>query len=208
MIDSWLVIRRNKMVFHDGAKQSYWYFKWFSKSPFMRCSSICPEVLNISQIAAVFHKTRPPCFIQAWLQRYCRSPFFYSAYCSFTNTISRRGVDAQWYYDKSWQDLPNKWHSAFPTARETFINSLPFPEKFSFYKDQIVSTEWLDSVPHLRIGDCFEIHLPHWGLCDLLFSSHQTFLLEVLLRQCVFCKEPFSSWFASIRRNFDLLGSK
>ena len=33
-------------------------------------------------------------------------------------------------------------------------------------------------------------------------SSHQTFLLVVELRQCVFCKKRLSSWFACIRRNF------
>ena len=37
---------------------------------------------------------------------------------------------------------------------------------------------------------------------------HQTFLLEVLLLQCVFCKEPLSFWFASRYRNFGVLGSE
>ena len=32
-------------------------------------------------------------------------------------------------------------------------------------------------------------------------------LLEIRLRQCVFCKEPLSSWSASILRNFGLFGS-
>ena len=85
---------------------------------------------------------------------------------------------------------------ALPSARETFVNSFPSPEKFLFCTDKIESIEWLDLVPRLRIGDCFEIHFLHRGLCDLLLSSHQTFLLEVLLRQCVVCKEPLSSWFA------------
>ena len=39
-------------------------------------------------------------------------------------------------------------------------------------------------------------------------SSHQTFLSEVELRQCVFCKEPLSFWFESRLRNFGLLGSE
>ena len=34
---------------------------------------------------------------------------------------------------------------AFPTARETFENSFPSPEKFSFYTCTIVSMEWLRS---------------------------------------------------------------
>ena len=52
------------------------------------------------------------------------------------------------------------------------------------------------------------IHPPHWGPCDRPLSSHQTFLPEVELRQCVFCKEPLSFWFASRLRNFGLMGSE
>ena len=47
----------------------------------------------------------------------------------------------------------------------------------------------------------------HRGLRDPPFSSHQTFLREVELRQCVFCKRPLLFWFSSIRRNFGLSGS-
>ena len=50
--------------------------------------------------------------------------------------------------------------SAFPTAREAFVNSFPSPEKFLFCTDKIEPIEWQDLVPRLRIGDCFEIHLP------------------------------------------------
>ena len=88
---------------------------------------------------------------------------------------------------------------AFPTAREISVNSFPFPEKFPFCTDWIESIEWPNLVPRLRVGDCFEIHLPHCGLCDLMLSSHQTLLPEVLLRQLVFCKEPLSSWFSVFR---------
>ena len=38
--------------------------------------------------------------------------------------------------------------------------------------------------------------------------SHHTFPLAVLLRQCVFCKEPLSFWLASRLRNFGLLGTE
>ena len=65
--------------------------------------------------------------------------------------------------------------SAFKTARETSLSSFPSREKFVFYTDKIESIEWQDLVPRQHIDDCFEIHLPHWGLCDLLLSSHQTF---------------------------------
>ena len=78
--------------------------------------------------------------------------------------------------------------SAWLSARETFVNSLLFPEKILFYKDTII--EKPNPAPRLHTGDCFEIHILHKELCDLLLSSHQNFLLEVLDYQCVFCKEP------------------
>ena len=92
------------------------------------------------------------------------------------------------------------FHSACRKNSQTLFRLL----KTSFYTDKIESIKWLDLVPRLRIGDCLKIHIPHSGLCDLLLSSHQTFLLEVLLRQSVFCKKHLLSWFASILRNFDL----
>ena len=46
---------------------------------------------------------------------------------------------------------------------------------------------------------------PQWGPCDPSFSSHQTFLPEVELRQRVFWKETLSFRFASGLRNFSLL---
>ena len=41
---------------YDGA------FKWFSESSFMKCFSICQEILNTSQIAIAFHEICPPIF--------------------------------------------------------------------------------------------------------------------------------------------------
>ena len=119
--------------------------------------------------------------------------------------------DSVIYLHRIWQfpmSCPWMWLSAFPTVRETLVNSFPSLERFQFCTDKIESTEWLNHAPRLRVGDCFEIHNSHWGLCDLLLSSHQTFLLEVPLRQCVFCKKPLSSRFASTLRNFGLLGSE
>ena len=63
----------------------------------------------------------------------------------------------------------------------TFANSCPSPVKSLCCTDKIESIEWQDLVPRQRTGDCFEIHLPHWGLCDQPLSGHQTLLLEVLL---------------------------
>ena len=55
----------------------------------------------------------------------------------------------------------------------------------------IVSTEWLNLLPRLRFCDCsrFTILIEILVIC-LLLSSHQVFLLEVLLHQYVSCKDP------------------
>ena len=39
-------------------------------------------------------------------------------------------------------------------------------------------------------------------------SSDGALVSDPELRQCVFCKEPLSSWLASILRSYDLLGSE
>ena len=59
-----------------------------------------------------------------------------------------------------------------------------------------------------RIGDCFEIHILHKGLCDLVLSGHQNVLLEVWLCQCVSCKEPLLSWSSCKCRSFGSSGSE
>ena len=150
-------------------------------------------VMNISQVAKVFHRNSPPLFIQPWKQQYSRRPFFYIAYRSFSNTIRLRSMskfdDSMIELDKIRQIPMNyqcKLFSAFLTAHETFSNSFPSFEKFLFCTDKIESIEWLDLAPRLRIGDCSEIQPPRWRLYDLLsnFSARGT-----LLRQCVFCKE-------------------
>ena len=74
--------------------------------------------------------------------------------------------------------------------------------RFYFARIRLNPWMWQDLAPRLRIGDCFEIHLPRWGLCDQSLSSHRTFLHEIDLRQCVFYKDPLSFWFSSRRRNF------
>ena len=79
--------QRERMTSNHRAKRNDRAFKWFSKSPFMRCFPIGQEVLDISQITVTLQRTSPPFFIQAGLQQYCRRPFFSSAYRSFTNTI-------------------------------------------------------------------------------------------------------------------------
>ena len=86
-----------------------------------------------------------------------------------------------------------KWLFGFLVGSRNFCKRFLFPEKFCFCTDEIESIEWQDLVPWQRLGDCLLIHIPHsGGTCDQPLSSHQTFLHEVELRQCVFCKEPLS----------------
>ena len=49
--------------------------------------------------------------------------------------------------------------------RRTFVDSLAFPEKFSFYMGATVSTELPSLVPLQRVDDCFED--PHPSLRTL-----------------------------------------
>ena len=124
------------------------------------------------------------------------------------------GVDVQWFHDNSSQALPNfeelyaQITFVFPTAQETFVDSSPSPESAVFFTDMIGSIEWPNLAPRLHIDDCFEIHILHWELCDLLLSSHESSLLDVLHHQSVFFKEPLWSWSSCILRFFGLSGQK
>ena len=124
----------------------------------------------------IFHPSLIATVQQTFLLLFC-VPLFQPYHSSRIDEVSK--------FDDSMIDLHRicqipmsyqcKRLSAFLTARETFLNSFPSPEKFWLCTDKTESIEWLDLVPRLRIDDCFEIHLPHCGLCDLLSSSHQTF---------------------------------
>ena len=71
---------------------------------------------------------------------------------------------------------------------------LCFLRSFGFCTHTTGSIGLPSPAPRLHIDDCFEIHIYHWELCDLLLSSHQKFLHEVRLRQRVFCTEPSLFW--------------
>ena len=101
-----------------------------------------------------------------------------------------------------------KWLLVSSSAPRTFVSSFPFPEKFLFCTDKIEFIELPSLVPLLRIDDCFEIHILHWELCDLLLSSHRFFPLWAGLYHCVFCKKPSQFWFSSRCRNFGPSGSE
>ena len=86
LVKSGLVSCRNRTILKHCSKRNVWTFRWFSESLFIRSFPICQEVLNISQIATAFHRVRPPCFFQAWLQQYGRRSFL--LFCvPLSNTI-------------------------------------------------------------------------------------------------------------------------
>ena len=47
LMQSRQVFSRNKVIFHHRSKRNKRSFKWFDKSPFIQCFSICQEVLSI-----------------------------------------------------------------------------------------------------------------------------------------------------------------
>ena len=84
------------------------------------------------------------------------------------------------------------------------INFFPCHVQTLYSKDKIESVEWQDLAPRQRTGDCLQIHVPHWGLCDLPLSCNQTFLLVVKLRQCVLCKRLSLFWFLKQTSKFSV----
>ena len=206
MVEPRQVCRRSRMIFNHYTKRNNRAFKWFSEKPYMMCFPICQEIMNISQIATAFHRTSTPFFTADIPSKTLRTTLSAMPFVS-----DRWSVEVRRFHDnhRICQIPMNgqcQWLSAFPTARETSENSFPSLEKFLFCTDKIGYIDWLNLAPRLSIGDCFEIHLPRWGLCDLVLSSHQIFLPDVLLRQFAFCKEPLLSCFTCRIHNFGLLG--
>ena len=115
------------------------------------------------------------------------------------------GVEVRWFHDRSSQDLPNSSELSVWISFALCDGSRNFRKLFSVSCEVF---EWHDLVPRQRTGDCLEIHLPCWRLCDQPLSSHQTFLPDVLFPQCVFCKEPLWFWFACRLRKFGPSGSE
>ena len=148
---------------------------------------------------------------------YGRGAFFYSAHCSFSNPICFWSV---WCWRTMipgkiitgfarFQGIVNVSVFWFPIwLQELFASSFVFPEKYLFCTDMTGSIGWPSPAPRLHIDDCFEIYNFHWELCDLLLSSHQNFLHELRLRQCVVCTGLLWLWSFYRSRNFGLSGSE
>ena len=75
---------------------------------------------------------------------------------------------------------------ALLTPWESFSNFSP--EKVLFCTEKIDYIEWHHLVPRQRTVDRSAIN-PRSGPCDQPLLNQHTLLLEVLIRQCVFCKE-------------------
>ena len=186
------------MIVNHCAKQNdRAFFNGSPKSPFIKCVPICSSAFRRSQwhsIEPTHHfSSKPGCnntaYVPSFILRTALSPMPFLS--------GGWGVHVQLFHDKSSQDLPNSNEFVsindchlFQQLKKTFVNSFPSHEKFLVYTDKIVSIQWLNPVPRQQICDCFEIPLLHSENCDLLLSSHRVFLPEVLLRQCVSCKEP------------------
>ena len=171
------------------------------------------EILYVSKIPVTLRGIRPPSFIQTWLQQYSRSPCvtLSQQYHLFLNGELWTYNDSRINLHRLCQILRNclcEWLLVSSSAPRTFVSSFLFPEKFWFCTDKVEFIEMQNFVPLQRVDDCFEIRILHEGLCDLLSSTHQKFLPEVRLCQCVFCKEPLFSWSSCRCRIFGPSGSE
>ena len=155
------------MVFYHRTKRNHWSIKWFSRSPFVRCFPRglerfednrnipwnLPNIFRPSRIEPVLQKSLPQFSVPRSQQ--CHSSRNGEA---LVYNDSRIILHKLCQFPKNCEFL-RLWD--FPTARETFANSFPCPANSCSYTGLIVSIEWQNLVPRLRIGDCFEIHILH-----------------------------------------------
>ena len=136
---------------------------------------------------------------QTWALSQCQC-HIKSACCENRENVTCEvccSVDVQWFQERSSQALPNAkelyvWNDfMLPIRLQECLQAPLCFLKFLFCTDPTGSIGWPSPAPRLRIDDCFEMHILHWVLCDLLLSSHQSFQHEVQLRHCVFCTKPF-----------------
>ena len=55
LVESWLVLGRNRMLLNHRSERNYGPMKWSSESPFIRCFPAREEVLDISKMTSTFH---------------------------------------------------------------------------------------------------------------------------------------------------------
>ena len=198
-MDSWLVFRRNRVILNQWPKRNDRSFNMVSQNVshmgssqqirdlerFAKKYSIprnLPTNFHLDPIATIQQR----CLLLLCALLFQQSHWFLICVVSTYND-SRKDLHRLCQFPRNWQ---SKWLWVSYLAPRTFAGSFAFPQKFLFGTDTTWSVRWPSLAPRLHIGDCFEIHNFHWELCDLLLSSHQNFLHEVWLRQCVFCTGP------------------
>ena len=95
--------------------------------------------------------------------------------------------------------------SVYATAPRILTNFSPSHVKILFYRDRIESTEWYHNSVLVIVSRLTSL-VEDFEICR--YQVTKKILHEVVLRQCVFYKEPLSFCFARRLRNFGLLGSE
>ena len=154
-MDSWLVFCRNRVIFNHWTKLDIWPFERFSKASFIWGFPIRQEILNVHQIGNSTPYNQPTIFHPSLIATVQQTFLLLLCVLLFRQSRSSR-IDDVSKFDDSMVSLHRicqipmncqcKWLSAVLTARDTFVNSFPSPEKFLFYTDKIDSIEWQDLV--------------------------------------------------------------
>ena len=99
------------------------------------------------------------------------------AHCSFSNPIClwsvwcRRAMIPGMIFTgfAKFQGIVSVSDFRFPIWLQELLQApFGFLWSFCFCTDTTGSIGWPSLAPRRHIDDCFEIHLPHWELCDLL----------------------------------------
>ena len=111
-------------------------FDLLSNAPIVSNSSKSASILWRIAWGLTFHRICPPIFIQTWLQQHSRGASFYSAHCSFSNSICFRSgwCRRAMIRGEIFTSLPNQrivsvndfW---FPLGFQELLQA-PFPQKF------------------------------------------------------------------------------
>ena len=203
------------MIFNNFSTKYHWPYDWFSKSSFIHTEFSHPpgglgRFAKSNSIPRSQTTTFRPILIVAIRLKYLLSfveRLFQRYHLTRNDEVLKCGDSMIDLHMLSQIPLSCRCKQllACVTAPRILTNFSPSYVKSLFCTDKTESIEWQDLVPRQLVGDCL-FHIPHQGLQPS--PSHQTFLHEVELRQCVFCKEPLSFWFSSRRRNSGLLGSE
>ena len=145
-----------------------------------------------------FHGFRPPCLIQSRSQKYggsLLSPCVQAVlqYHLSQNDKASKYNDSAIGLNKLCKTTMNSMCKSlwdWLSARELCEDSFPFAVKFVFCTEKPGTIEWQNLARSPVKCDCCTTHSPHWELCGLLLSSHQTFRRLVYDYWCALCKKP------------------